>query len=277
MNHATYTPIRVPTRGLDMATMQQQLELEYLMLQSGIDRYNKQLDDLVGKSLSSKTLHGRTIISGVCEPLADGIKKLVKDKTSNRDITYKLLQGIKPEQAAYLTLISVIDKVAQNVPLLNVARLVGVNIETQKRLDQWLTMDKETATNLINMANKKSDKGFDHKRHGLNHKMKVDNIDIPTWSDTDRIHVGLRLIDIVIQHTGIVRIRKEYHRRRAVAYLQATEDTLDWIKAFNDTNQSNLPRYSPCIVQPKDWTEFFGGGYYSDHINKKPFLRVHGL
>ena len=71
MNHATYTPIRVPTRGLDMATMQQQLELEYLMLQSGIDRYNKQLDDLVGKSLSSKTLHGRTIISGVCEPLAD--------------------------------------------------------------------------------------------------------------------------------------------------------------------------------------------------------------
>jgi len=260
-----------------MATMQQQLELEYLMLQSGVDRYNKQLNDLVGKSLSSKTLHGRAIIAGVCEPLADGIKKLVKEKTSNRDITYKLLQGIKPEQASYLTLISVIDKVAANVPLLNVARLVGVNIETQIRLDRWLKEDRETAKNLIDMANKKSDKGFDHKRHGLNHKMKLDGIDIPIWSDTDRIHIGIRLIDLVIQETGLVKIRREYQRRRAVSYLQATEDTLQWIQAFNETNQSNLPRYSPCIVKPKDWTEFFGGGYYSDHINKKPFLRVHGL
>ena len=130
MSYATYTAIRVPKRGLDMATMQQQLELEYRMLQSGVDRYNKQLNELVGKDLSSKTLHGRRIISGVCEPLADGIKELVKNKRNNRDISYKLLQGIKPEQAAYLTLISVIDKVAANVPLLNVARLVGVNIET---------------------------------------------------------------------------------------------------------------------------------------------------
>lgn len=260
-----------------MATMQQQLELEYLMLQSGVDRYNKQLNDLVGKSLSSKTLHGRAIIAGVCEPLADGIKELVKKKTSNRDITYKLLQGIKPEQASYLTLISVIDKVAANVPLLNVARLVGVNIETQIRLDRWLKEDRETAKNLIDMANKKSDKGFDHKRHGLNHKMKLDGIDIPIWSDTDRIHIGIRLIDLVIQETGLVKIRREYQRRRAVSYLEATEDTLQWIQAFNETNQSNLPRYSPCIVKPKDWTEFFGGGYYSDHINKKPFLRVHGL
>ena len=260
-----------------MATMQQQLELEYRMLQSGVDRYNKQLNELVGKDLSSKTLHGRRIISGVCEPLADGIKELAKNKRNNRDISYKLLQGIKPEQAAYLTLISVIDKVAANVPLLNVARLVGVNIETQKRLDKWLKMDRQTASNMIRQANMKSDKGFDHKRHGLNHKMKLDGIDIPRWSDTERITIGLRLIDLVIRETGIVKIRKEYHRKRASSYLQATEETLEWIKAFNETNESNLPRYSPCIIEPKPWTSFFGGGYYSEHINEKPFLRVHGL
>lgn len=260
-----------------MTTMDKQIELEYRMLQSGIDRYNKQLDELVTKNLQSKTLHGRTIISGVCEPVAEGIKQLQKSKTSNRDITIKMLQDVDPQQAAYLSLISVIDKVSQNVPLLNVARLVGVNIETQKRLDEWLKLDKETATNLIKMANQKSDKGFDHKRHGLNHKMKLDSVDIPLWPDTDRIHVGMRLIDIIIRETGIVKVRKEYHRRKTVVYLQATEDTLEWIKAFNETNESNLPRYSPCIIPPKDWDSFFGGGYYSDHINKKPFLRIHGI
>ncbi len=260
-----------------MTTMNKQVELEYRMLQSGIDRYNKQLDELVTKNLQSKTLHGRTIISGVCEPVAEGIKELQKSKTSNRDITIKVLQGADPQQVAYLALISVIDKVAQNVPLLNVARLVGVNIETQKRLDEWLKLDKETATNLIKMANQKSDKGFDHKRHGLNHKMKLDSVDIPFWADTDRIHVGMRLIDIIIKETGIVKVRKEYQRRKTVVYLQATDDTLEWIKAFNETNESNLPRYSPCIIPPKDWDSFFGGGYYSEHINKKPFLRIHGI
>ena len=87
----------------------------------------------------------------------------------------------------------------------------------------------------------------------------------------------MRLIDIIIRETGIVKVRKEYHRRKTVVYLQATEDTLEWIKAFNETNESNLPRYSPCIIPPKDWDSFFGGGYYSDHINKKPFLRIHGI
>ena len=260
-----------------MTTMDNQIELEYRMLQSGIDRYNKQLDDMTTSNLQSKTLHGRTIISGVCEPVADGIRQLVKSKTSNRDIAVKLLQGLNPEQAAYLALISVVDKVSQNVPLLNVARLVGVNIETQKRLDEWLKIDRDTAKNLIRMANQKSDKGFDHKRHGLNHKMKSDNIDIPYWADTDRIHVGLRLIDIIIRDTGIIKLRSEYTRRKTVTYLQPTDDTLEWIKAFNETHESNLPRYSPCIIPPKDWDSFFGGGYYSEHINKKPFLRIHGI
>ena len=30
-------------------------------------------------------------------------------------------------------------------------------------------------------------------------------------------------------------------------------------------------------TQPKDWDSFWGGGYYSEHINKKPFLRIHGI
>ena len=277
MSYATVSLISVPKRGLDMTSMDKQLELEYRMLQSGIDRYNKQLDDMVASNLQSKTLHERTIIAGVCEPVADGIKKLLKTKTSNRDIAVKLLQGLNPDQASYLALISVVDKVSQNVPLLNVARLVGVNIETQKRLDKWLELDKETAKNLIRMANQKSDKGFDHKRHGLNYKMNLDGIEIPYWSDTDRIHVGLRLIDIIIKDTGIVKIRNEYNRRKSVTYLEPTNDTLEWIKAFNNTHESNLPRYSPCIIEPKDWNSFWGGGYYSEHINKKPFLRIHGI
>jgi hypothetical protein len=55
MSYATVSLISVPKRGLDMTSMDKQLELEYRMLQSGIDRYNKQLDDMVASNLQSKT------------------------------------------------------------------------------------------------------------------------------------------------------------------------------------------------------------------------------
>ena len=54
-----------------MATLEEQIELEYQMVQSGVDRYNKQLNDLLEKDLGSKTNHGRTIITGIVEPVQE--------------------------------------------------------------------------------------------------------------------------------------------------------------------------------------------------------------
>jgi len=258
-----------------MATIEEQVELEYQMVQSGIDRFNKQLDDLLEKDLGSKTKHGRTIIKGIVQPIEDSIKALMKDNTQNRNITKRLIQKMKPDQVAYLALISLIDNIATKTTLLTVARNIGVQIETQKRLDHWLSLQDGVAGNMIKEANKKSDKGFDHKRHGLNHKMKLDDIEIPNWSNEQRIHVGIKMVDIIINTTGVVKLDKRINKNRTVWHVIPTGETSEWIKAFNDTNSIALPRYSPCIVQPKDWEGFWGGGYYSDHINKLPFVRVH--
>lgn len=271
----TYTHITVPHRGIDMATIEEQVELEYQMVQSGIDRFNKQLDDLLEKDLGSKTKHGRTIIKGIVQPIEDSIKALMKDNTQNRNITKRLIQKMKPDQVAYLALISLIDNIATKTTLLTVARNIGVQIETQKRLDHWLSLQDGVAGNMIKEANKKSDKGFDHKRHGLNHKMKLDDIDIPSWSNEERVHVGIKMVDLIISSTGVVKLDKRVNKNKTVWHIIPTDETAEWIKAFNDTNSIALPRYSPCIVQPKDWEGFWGGGYYSDHINKLPFVRVH--
>ena len=258
-----------------MATIDEQVALEYQMVQSGIDRFNKQLDDLIDKDLGSKTKHGRTIIKGIVQPIEDGIVALMKDNTQNRNIAKKLLQKMKPDQVAYLSLISLIDNMATKTTLLTVARNIGVQVETQKRLDHWLSLQDGVAGNMIKEANKKSDKGFDHKRHGLNHKMKLDEIEIPNWSNEQRIHVGIKMVDIIINTTGVVKLDKRINKNRTVWHVIPTSETSEWIKAFNDTNSIALPRYSPCIVEPKDWEGFWGGGYYSDHINKLPFVRVH--
>ncbi len=258
-----------------MATIEEQIELEYRMVQSGIDRFNRQKEELLGKGLGAKTAHGRTIISGVVEPLEEAIKDFLNTSTNNRAIAKKLLDGMPCDKLAFLTLITVIDTIASYHTLIKVARLVGVQVETQKRLDLWLKEEKNTATNMIKAANKKSDKGFDHKRHGLNHKMKADGLDIPYWTHEERIHVGIKLIDLVIKTTGIVKLETRKFKRRQANYLIPTDETLEWIRAFNDKNEAALPRFSPCVIEPKPWKKFYGGGYYSDHIHRLPLVRVH--
>ena len=271
----TVSLIHVPTRGNDMATIEEQIELEYRMVQSGIDRYNKQKDDLLSKGLGAKTVHGRTIVSGVVEPVSDAIKLFLSSPSSNRAVARKLIEGMNVDTLAFLSLITIIDTISSYHTLIKVARLVGTQVETQKRLDLWLKEEGNTATNMIKAANKKSDKGFDHKRHGLNHKMKADGVDIPYWTHEEKIHVGLKLIDLVIQTTGIVKLETRKFKRRQANYLVPTSETLEWIRAFNEKHECALPRFSPCIVEPKKWEKFYGGGYYSDHIHRLPLVRVH--
>ena len=258
-----------------MTTLEKQVALEYRMVQSGVERYNKQKDDLITKGLSAKTVHGRTIISGVVQAVSDSITDYMQTETSNRAIAKKLIVGMNPDTLAFLALITIIDTVASYHTLIKVSRLVGTQIETQKRLDLWLQEEGNVAKNMIKAANKKSDKGFDHKRHGLNHKIKSDGLDIPFWTNEQRIHVGLKLIDLVIKNTGVVKLENRRFKRRQVNYLVPTATTLDWVRAFNEKHECALPRFSPCVIEPKDWEGFYGGGYYSEHIYRLPLVRVH--
>jgi len=258
-----------------MATVDEQIELEYQMVQSGIERYSKQHSDLMEKNLGSKTKHGRTIIKGIVEPLEVQIQKLYDGINTPRNICRNLTKGMDAGAVAYLALVCVIDNLATSSTLLKVARSVGIQVETQKRLDDWLHLDEGVAKNMIKEAEKKSDKGFDHKRHGLDHKIKADGHEIAYWTNEQRIQVGIKLIDLIIEHTGIIKLDKRIQKNKTIWYVQPTKETVTWIEAFNDTNSIAMPRYCPCIIEPRDWDDFWGGGYHSQHINKLPFVRIH--
>ncbi|MGB0564909.1 MAG: hypothetical protein ACPGVO_24400, partial [Spirulinaceae cyanobacterium] len=73
-----------------MATLDKQIELEYRMVQSGIHRYNKGMEELLGKGLGSKTKHGRTIIKGIVEPVMEAIDAY-HNKLGNNKSVFKSL------------------------------------------------------------------------------------------------------------------------------------------------------------------------------------------
>lgn len=256
-----------------MPTFNEQLELEKEMLQSGVDRYHHNTNKLLGKGIESSTKHGRAAIAAVVNAVADGVTEIVTDETSNRDIARKKLRGMDAHQVAYLALITIVDEVAKRFTLMKVARHVGMNIEFQKRLSEWVAQDGQSALRVIKKANEKTSK--QHKRAGLAFKLKKDGYQHTEWTNEERIHVGMRLIDKVVTQTGIVKLTKSFSKKKTVTYLEATPDTLAWVQKFNKFNEARKPRYAPSIIPPKDWEDVTGGGYHSPVMSDLPIVRVH--
>ena len=257
-----------------MSTLEKQLALEMEMLQAGIDRYQSNANKLIEKGIQSNTQHGRADIAGVVNAVADGVKDIQSGNTSNRDIAKKKLQDMDAHAVAYLALITIVDEVSKRYTLTKIARYIGMNVEMQKRLTQWVEAEGRPALSIIKRANEKSSKR--HKRQGLVYKMNKDGYKDTEWTNEERIHVGMRLIDKVIINTGLVRLSKQRQRtNKTVTYLEATPETLEWIKNFNQHNEAGKPRFAPSLIPPKDWVDVEGGGYHSQVFNKLPLVRVH--
>lgn len=257
-----------------MSTLEKQLALEMEMLQAGIDRYQSNANKLIEKGIQSNTQHGRAVIAGVVNAVADGVKDIQSGNTSNRDIAKKKLQDMDAHAVAYLALITIVDEVSKRYTLTKIARYIGMNVEMQKRLTQWVEAEGRPALSIIKRANEKSSKR--HKRQGLVYKMNKDGYKDTEWTNEERIHVGMRLVDKVIVNTGLVRLSKQRQRtNKTVTYLEATPETLEWIKNFNQHNEAGKPRFAPSLIPPKDWVDVEGGGYHSQVFNKLPLVRVH--
>jgi DNA-directed RNA polymerase len=259
-----------------MPTVEDQKQLEYEMVQEGVRRYTHENQKMLGKGLESKTSHGRALVASVVTAVAEGVKHLQTTTTSNRDIARKKLKEMEPDQVAYLSLISVIDGISKRYSLMKVARAIGMHIEDQDRLTKWLAIEGKIAQTIIAQANEKTASGRTQKRAGLTNKMNKDGFKDTEWTNEERIHVGLRMVDVIITSTGIIALRRQTTaRNKTTTFVEATPETLDWIRNFNDANMNKRPRYSPCIIPPKDWDGVWGGGYYSEVINRLPLVRAH--
>jgi len=254
--------------GLNV-TLEQQFELEQEMMDGGIERFKRENDKALSSSKESRTLHGRTIIANALASVVVGVDE-IKAGTSNRDIARKKLMDVPSDVAAYLAMTTAVDNLSKRSPLINTAGKIGSAIEIQDRLHKWVKREGKSALRVIDLAN---DKGETARAVGLIHKMNKDGHSDLAWKKEEKLHVGLRLIDAIIVHTGLVKVTMvQVSKNKKQSILEQTEKTFEWIKAFNEIAQCWRPRYMPCLIEPKDWTDITGGGYHSPVI--EPLLIV---
>jgi DNA-directed RNA polymerase len=260
------------TLETDQDLIDHQLQLETDMITGGIERFRKERDASIERGRESHTLHGRVIVSRLVDDVALGIEEWIKTPSNvSRDIAWKKVKDCNAEQLSFLSLVTLVDSISRKNTLMYVARSIGASIEIQDRLDRWIADEGDIARNTIKQAMKKA---YGARRYGLTNKMNKDGYKENAWLQSERIHVGFKMVDIIIRSTGIVKLSTQQAKRgRKTTWVVPEMETLDWINSFNSFAETHRPRLLPCVIVPKDWTDVTGGGYHGHEINKLPIVR----
>jgi DNA-directed RNA polymerase len=83
------------------------------------------------------------------------------------------------------------------------------------------------------------------------------------WTPQERLSVGVFLIHLVAQHTGLIEVATEVTSpRRTTKVVRATSACIDWLDKAEKDQQLMCPFALPMVARPRDWLSLEDGGYY---------------
>ena len=258
-----------------------QTALEQEMRELGIHRFHKRVGEHKERKEESFTNYGKTLLSNIFKSnkgtsMPEGLTQFIETSSKNVGVvpvSAKLLATIDAETACLIAAKTIINSITINRHLTSTAIQIGKNIETEC----WLRHFEGENPELYEVVKKDLDRrafGYSYKRRKMRESAVRDGIDVPTWTRTEKVHIGYKMIELFIVHTGLCTIDEKTVKNQTQKMLVATEKTLEWINNRNDFMEILAPEYYPTIVRPKPWEygKVTGGGYYTDHI--KPLQLV---
>ncbi|MER8385223.1 hypothetical protein NKH14_06825 [Mesorhizobium sp. M1380] len=270
--------------------LQRQIELEIEMSGLGRDRYLSRVRKNVDKERGYETDTGRSILGSVVGPVSAGITKFVDEVYSGRPgpraTSAKLIKEMDHDVVSYLACRAILGRMMKpRAPvLLTLAVSVARAVELEARFTEFRKQDKDRFDYELR---KLSHDGAteQHKAVVLTFAMGKHNIPWDRWSRTEMIHLGIKLVELFCEHTGLTMIQRAFEGGDKNApkdqYLvHLTERALAWIDQSTRGGEHLFPDFLPMLIPPKDWTGLSGGGYYTNldrplqlvrRANKKQF------
>jgi len=216
-------------RTLQVAGRERATEYGRLLFQQQAERVGDALDALFGRLLRKQCAAG---------PHYCALPALLVFKDKG------------PRPIASLALGTVLDRLSQRRPYRELAIAIGREIEDEVRAMKIQAKDRD----LLRVLKKRS--GGRRKEVVGKWTMELLHLGQEAWSTQDRFHVGGLLLDLVVEHTGLVRVVQQSRTRQVV---EPTPEVLAMIKA-NPPRPIPVRRL-PMLVEPRPWEGLRGGGH----------------
>lgn len=251
-----------------------ELRFEEEMTQRGADRFIRNTSRAVEGGREDQTAHGKTILAGRIDALGQAIatwqEEAVSGNPSRWGLAAKRIGTFSPNVLSYLTLKHVLSGLSAPRTVQFVAVAIGTAVEDEVRFMGIRAEERKIYDRLVKGAKKRTSSKY---KHVYATRVAEQHDDWTHWSRTDRLHVGMKLLDLMVNSVGLVEVATNLdNSERGLKYVKALPSTLEWIEKKNGVTALMRPVYEPMVVQPKDWTNPFDGGYLSSAI--KPLKLV---
>lgn len=259
----------------DEDLMSTQLQLEEQMTQRGVEKYLRDVSKAIQTGREESTAYGTTILSHRLETLAKAIdvwkEKTSKGTASVLSATYPRIKDVPSTTLAFLTLKNVLAGVSSLRTLQFVGVSIGTAVEDELRFSKIRETERKQYDKILVGAKKRTSGHYRHM-YAVRQADRA-NDGWQRWARTDRLHIGIKLLDLCIASVGIVEVtHQKVDKDQSIKYVRALPTTLQWIEQKNEVIQFLRPVYEPMVVQPRDWTTPYDGGYLSSNI--KPIRMV---
>lgn len=283
--------------GQDLAV--KQLQLEHEAYTEGERRFIKNLE--------RQTERGELADNQVAKPLMQTlVPKIVqavrewhegpdgKLSTSRPSVAFTMLSTeekavkdrslrISCESAAVIILKVILSKMVkpEGIPITPMASAIGRTLEDEIRFGRIRDKEQEHFKKAIaENLNKRAGASYKKAYMQAVETSMLEQGQLEdawgTWSQTEAVHVGIKMLEIVIQSTQLVEL-KRYGAGNAAADVEMVHLSDFWVKKMAQRGFSLAgiaPVYQPCVVPPKPWTGVVGGGYWAKGRRPLPLIRL---
>lgn len=256
--------------------MSSQGELEGEMQELGNNRAQRKHLAARERGRESRSAAGKRLMRDLPEILEKAIAEWIEaapKRPGPRHNAYAQLSAFDPKVLAVLSLQVVIDSLSQERPYTKTALSIGNRIEDEARFQAYKDQDPEGFSGSLSRT--KDYTGYGRRRRHILSAMTRFGLERPTWPEAQRCSVGIVLLELVIQHCGLLEVFKvRMGRMRDQLRIRPTQDALDWVEAVNQRSEQTSPLYLPFVEEPLDWISPMSGGFHSTNVYASALVKT---
>lgn len=246
--------------------LQDQLELESLMVDEGIQRYRKQLVEAKVNKLETTMTPQRFFMVNAIEPLAEAIKELVTStyngKPGKKSISVSYLRDTDPETVAYITAKTILNSLSSETSLNSVALHIGNQVEDHIVLTKF----KSENPDFFKRASKKVRKfPVEHyQRKCMNAYTKLASVERNRFKHDSKLILGTALVKLFEANTGLIEIKTISLKQPSI--IKASLKAHEQLRELHARCELMTPVYMPMVIKPSPWTTPTDGGYVTQRL-----------
>lgn len=274
------TNVQISLNTINEESFEAEHKWENAMLERGKQKYLRIINQAKQNKVEATTDYGMILIkrsfSAVREGLVAYMNKVASGKAGRHPVAYKYLKTLDIDSTVFISLRRIFDGASIDTPLQNIALSIANELMFEAKLKALKEGDAPRWSTTQNYLRHTSSRKY--KATVLNFALgKSDCVTFEPWPQPDRVQVGLKLIDIIHDSTGLIDIYSVWHEgyKKGFYKLAFTHETNKWISKYCAHSELANPDYFPTIIPPRPWTNAFEGGYWFNAPGYvKPLLKV---